>query len=109
METIYVLVLFALFSLASLLMERLKRRLSGWNEREPTMPPPPMSTEIVRPLPPRSEERTREPWSLAPRPPAPEPGLRAPLRATLRNRTHLRQAIIWTTILGPCRANDLYE
>lgn len=110
MEAIYVLILFALLWLASLVVEQLRRRLRINYEQEQTaQPPPPITREILRPLSPSSEERARESSRPAPRLAAPEQGPRAPLQAALSNRRNLRRAIVLMTILGPCRANAPHE
>jgi hypothetical protein len=110
MEAIYLLILLILFWLGSLLIESLRRRLRINYERERTaQQSPSMTTQAPRPPPPRTEDWARERENLMPKPLTREPRSRAPQPAGLKNRATLRQAIVWMTILGPCRANDPYE
>ncbi len=106
-EQILVLIVFFLVALLQVYLERRRKRVPGTSpEEEPewsevSLPPPSPATDSSR----RPGEHAIE--VVAPRPQGRSgfPGM-APSPPARTARRDLRRAIVWSVILGPCRAKD---
>jgi hypothetical protein len=101
---ILVLLAFILFPLINWLLQRMQRRFESQTPKQP--PPQPAPRTFAKPPPVEVIASSRKPI-----PPAEFSGnllsrRNQSRRSLLRSRRDLRRAIILTTILGPCRADD---
>jgi hypothetical protein len=101
-----VLLAFILFPLLTRLLQRVQRRFEGQPPRQP--PPQPAPRTFAKPPPVEFIASASERARAADKRESPPPRLTRPLREKklLTSRRDLRRAIIWMTVLGPCRAVD---